>query len=105
MQAVVWTGGLDFELREVAEPTPQAGQVVVEVMAAAVCGSDFHYADFESTPPIIPGHEVAGVIVETTPGVDGVAPGDRVTLDPVQRCGDCYACTGCGPGKEHSVCV
>jgi threonine dehydrogenase-like Zn-dependent dehydrogenase len=93
MKAVFWTGGQTFELREAPEPAPGPGQVVVEVKAAAICGTDFHYADFQSAPPIIPGHEVAGVIVEKAPGVKNLDVGQAVVLDPVQRCGACYACT------------
>ncbi len=98
MKAVVWSGGQTFQLEDVPDPTPDAGQVVVKVQAAAICGTDLHYADFESTPPIIPGHEVAGIIVEKAADVEGLSIGDAVALDPVQRCGDCYACSG---GFEH----
>jgi threonine dehydrogenase-like Zn-dependent dehydrogenase len=93
MKAVVWTGGEDFETWDVPEPTPRPEQVVVKVEAAAVCGTDFHYADFKSNPPIIPGHEVVGVIVEKNSEVNNLAIGQAVALDPVQRCGICYACT------------
>jgi threonine dehydrogenase-like Zn-dependent dehydrogenase len=93
MKAVVWTGGQSFELRDVPQPTPRAGQVVVKVKAAAICNTDFHYADFKSTPPIIPGHEVAGVIAAKSVEVSSLDIGQAVTLDPVQRCGNCYACT------------
>ena len=92
MKAVLWTGGETFELQDVPEPIPKPGQVVVEVRAAAICGTDFHYADFKSTPPIIPGHEVAGVIVDKCADTSGLPIGEAVALNPVQRCGDCYAC-------------
>ncbi|HBO45896.1 MAG TPA: alcohol dehydrogenase, partial [Planctomycetaceae bacterium] len=93
MRAVVWTGERDFEIQDVPTPALGEGQVLVEVRAAAICNTDFHYADFQSRPPIIPGHEVAGVIVDKTPEVQGLSVGDRVALDPVQRCGKCYPCS------------
>jgi threonine dehydrogenase-like Zn-dependent dehydrogenase len=84
MKAVMWTEGETFELRDVPEPIPQPGQVVVKVHAAAICGTDFHYADFKSTPPIIPGHEVAGVIVEKSADAGGLSIGESVAINPVQ---------------------
>ncbi|MBN2209894.1 MAG: alcohol dehydrogenase catalytic domain-containing protein, partial [Sedimentisphaerales bacterium] len=93
MKAVVWTGANNFEVQDAPEPTPSKGQVVVKVEAAAICGTDFHYADFQSRPPIIPGHEVAGIVVEKDAKVTTLNIGDAVALDPVQRCGICYACT------------
>lgn len=93
MKAVVWTGENVFELQDVPEPKPDPGQIVVKVEAASICNTDFHYADFQSQPPIIPGHEVAGTIAEMAPDVTGWSIGDPVVLDPVQRCGRCYACT------------
>ena len=96
MKAVIWTGEQNFQVVDAPEPLPAAGQVVVEVHAAAICGTDFHFADFKSTPPIIPGHEVAGIVVEKGAEANGVAIGDAVALDPVQRCGECYACSSDG---------
>ena len=93
MQVIIWTGGDEFELANVDEPRIGAGQIMVKVEAAAICGTDFHYADFGSKPPIIPGHEVAGIVDEIARGVEGFDPGQRVALDPVQRCGTCYSCT------------
>jgi threonine dehydrogenase-like Zn-dependent dehydrogenase len=87
-----------MRLETVADPRPAAGQVLVRVEATAVCGSDLHLAEFSLAPPVIPGHEAAGTVVECAPEVRGLIPGDRVALDPVQRCGTCAACTG---GYEH----
>ena len=101
MKALVWKGGHTFTLDEVAEPKPAAGQVVIKVASAAICGSDFHLADFGAQPPLIPGHEVAGTVAEVGPGVNGLRVGDRVALDPVQRCGSCWACRN---GVEH-LCI
>lgn len=94
MKAVVWHGGTDYRLEDVPEPTPQPRQVIVKVEAAGVCGSDFHYHDWQCRPPIIPGHEAAGVVVELGSEVDDLPVGTAVALDPVQRCGDCACCRG-----------
>jgi threonine dehydrogenase-like Zn-dependent dehydrogenase len=98
MNAVVWHGGREMRLETVPDPKPGRGQVLVKVEATAVCGSDLHLVEFGATPPVIPGHEAAGTVVECAPGVEGLAPGDRVALDPVQRCGTCRPCTS---GIEH----
>jgi L-iditol 2-dehydrogenase len=78
-------------------PEPQAGpgQVVIEVKAAGICGTDLHiyHDEFPTEPPVIMGHEVAGVVVETGPGVTGWRPGDRVTSETYfSVCGRCQFC-------------
>lgn len=92
MRALVWHGGHDFRVEDVAAPKPGHGQVIVRVEAAAVCGSDFHLDNFGCIPPLIPGHEVAGVVSSVGEGVTDLSVGTRVALDPVQRCGACWPC-------------
>jgi len=70
----------------------------VRVEAAAVCGSDLHLQDFGAPPPVIPGHEASGGVVELGKDVAGIEPGDRVVMDPVQVCGRCWSCRN---GIEH----
>ena len=96
MKAVVWHGDERFSVEDVPQPVARYGQVIVQVEAAAVCGSDYHLADFGATPPLIPGHEAAGTVVSVADGATGVRVGQRVALDPVQRCGECWCC-------RHSV--
>lgn len=98
MRALVWQGGKRFVVEQVPAPVAEPGRIVVKVEASAICGSDFHLDDFGAKPPLIPGHEVAGIVHETGEGVRNVKAGDRVALDPVQKCGRCYACTH---GIEH----
>ena len=98
MKAVVWTGNDQFELQQVQEPAFGPSQVLVKVKATSICTTDFHYANFNCTPPIIPGHEVAGVVTAVGKDVNKIQIGMRVTLDPVQRCGQCSSCQG---GYEH----
>lgn len=93
MQALVWCGGQEFSIQSIPEPRAERGHVVVKVTAAAVCGSDFHLADFKEKAPLVPGHEVCGIVETCGTDVCGLAPGDRVALNPVQCCNVCWCCT------------
>jgi 2-desacetyl-2-hydroxyethyl bacteriochlorophyllide A dehydrogenase len=77
------------------DPTPKPREVIVEVAAVGICGTDIHIVDgeFEPTPyPIIPGHEFAGTVVSVGRDVTEVAEGDRVAVDPSLFCGECHFC-------------
>jgi threonine dehydrogenase-like Zn-dependent dehydrogenase len=98
MKAVVWQGGKRFALEETEMPRPGARALLVHVDVTLVCGSDLHLDDWDTEPPVIPGHEASGTVVEVGAEAlraDGSKPvaGERVALDPVQVCGSCYACT------------
>lgn len=85
----------NVELREVPTPAAGPGQVVIEVAAAGICGTDVHiYLDeFATAPPVTIGHEFAGQIVEVGPEVKGWAAGDRVTSETYfYTCGRCIQC-------------
>jgi L-iditol 2-dehydrogenase len=87
----------NVELRDVEEPTPGPHQVKVEVKAAGVCGSDIHiYHDdikLLVRPPVVMGHEFAGVIAELGEGVQGLHVGDRITCETAAYvCGECLQC-------------
>ncbi|OWU85698.1 hypothetical protein ATO6_01880 [Oceanicola sp. 22II-s10i] len=87
-------------LEEVPEPSaPQGTDVIVEVEAAGICGSDLHVDDwtpgYEFMVPLLPltlGHEFAGRIVAVGPDVEHVKVGDRVTVMPSAPCNACPAC-------------
>ncbi|MBL8774942.1 MAG: zinc-dependent alcohol dehydrogenase family protein [Acidimicrobiales bacterium] len=83
------------EVRTVAEPaTPEEG-VVVQVLATGLCRSDWHgWAghDDDVTFPHVPGHELAGVVVDAGPEVRNWKAGDRVTVPFVCGCGRCEYC-------------
>jgi 2-desacetyl-2-hydroxyethyl bacteriochlorophyllide A dehydrogenase len=98
MKAIEWRGGQEYAVVIVPDPRPGPGQVLARIAVTAVCGSDLHLADFGIAPPVIPGHEASGTVVERGEGVHDLSPGDRVALDPVQPCGDCHACAR---GIEH----
>ncbi len=81
--------------KEVPEPETGEGDVLIEVKACGICGSDVHGMDGSSgrrIPPIIMGHEAAGVIVEIGSRVEGWEKGDRVTFDSTIYCGRCWHC-------------
>ncbi|HEX6198481.1 MAG TPA: zinc-dependent alcohol dehydrogenase family protein [Jiangellaceae bacterium] len=95
MRAVLIERPGKVAVTSVADPTPGDRQVVVEVAAVGICGTDLHIfdGDFEPTPyPIIPGHEFAGTVVAVGPGVTEIAEGDRVAVDPSLFCGECHYC-------------
>ena len=72
-----------MEVRDVAEPSPPPGHVLIAVRAAGICGTDIHiYRDeFRSRPPVVMGHEVAGEVAAVGEGVERVRAGDRVTTE------------------------
>jgi D-arabinose 1-dehydrogenase-like Zn-dependent alcohol dehydrogenase len=83
------------EVREVAQPTVPAGGVVVRVMATGMCRSDWHAwagHDEEIVFPHVPGHELAGMVVEVGAEVRHWQVGDRVTVPFVCGCGRCEWC-------------
>lgn len=85
----------------VEEREPDAvgpGQVRISIAAGGICGSDLHYyhaggfGTVRIREPMILGHEVAGVVAEVGPGVEGLAAGTRVAVDPSRPCGRCRYC-------------
>jgi threonine dehydrogenase-like Zn-dependent dehydrogenase len=84
-----------FVVEEVPDPSPGPGEVLVEVHACGICGSDVHGMDGSTgrrIPPVIMGHEAAGEIVALGPQAAGWAVGDRVTFDSTVYCGTCWHC-------------
>jgi L-idonate 5-dehydrogenase len=88
----------DLRVEERKTPEPRTGEVLIELGAGGICGSDLHYyhdggvADFRLREPMILGHEVAGEIVAVGPGVNALKAGDRVAVNPAYYCGVCYQC-------------
>jgi L-iditol 2-dehydrogenase len=99
VRALVKYGRQDgnVEIREVPEPTIGPDQVLLEVKAAGVCGSDLHmWREQQSWAvklPLVLGHEFAGVVVEVGANVSNFAPGDRVACETAaQICNQCVYC-------------
>ncbi len=106
MRAFVITAPKTGEVVDVAEPSPDPGQVIVEVERVGVCGTDSEffsgamaYLDSgDAEYPIRIGHEWCGVVVEVGEGVDPTWRGRRVTGDTMLGCGSCRRCLA---GKQH----
>jgi L-iditol 2-dehydrogenase len=80
---------------DVPDPTIADHEVLVRVHACGICGSDVHGMDGSTgrrRPPVIMGHEAAGVITEVGKGVKDWRNGDRVTFDSTISCGECWYC-------------
>jgi threonine dehydrogenase-like Zn-dependent dehydrogenase len=96
MRAGVLYDERKIEVREVEDPTPRAGEVIVESSFGGICGTDVHIyrGEFRGRVryPAIQGHEFGGVIAEIGPGVTGWSRGDRVAVDPILPCHACPAC-------------
>ncbi|MFD9337115.1 zinc-dependent alcohol dehydrogenase family protein [Streptomyces sp. NPDC060028] len=105
MRAVVFERyGERAEVREVPEPRPGPGGVVVRVEATGLCRSDWHGwmgHDPDIVLPHVPGHELAGVVEAVGSGVVNWRPGDRVTVPFVCACGTCADCAA----GQHQVCA
>jgi alcohol dehydrogenase len=104
MRAVVFEEfGKPAGVREVPDPAPAPGGVVVRVEATGLCRSDWHGwtgHDPDIVLPHVPGHELAGVIEAVGNGVTNWRPGDRVTAPFVCACGSCAECAA----GDHQVC-
>src|SRR6202142_4500302 len=95
MKALVLQEYKKFAGEELPVPTAQPGEVLVRVKACGICGSDVHGMDGSTgrrIPPVVMGHEAAGVIVRAGRDVREWAAGDRVTFDSTVSCGSCYFC-------------
>ena len=95
MKALLLTEYNKLSVTDVPRPTVEPHQVLVAVRACGICGSDIHGYDGSTgrrVPPLIMGHEAAGVIVETGSEVRSLHSGDRVTIDSMVSCGTCYYC-------------
>ena len=100
MKALVKTGpGAGADLIEMDTPRPKPGEVLIEVKAGAICGTDVHFYHWDSAAsnftvkfPLILGHEYAGDVIEIGKGVEGVSVGDRVSVETHIPCGSCYQC-------------
>jgi len=103
MKAAVFHGPhRPLEIAEVPDPRPARGEVLVRVAGCGLCHTDLHYIDHGvktfKLPPLILGHEAAGVVAELGPGVTGRAVGDRVLIPSVLGCGQCDYCR---QGREN----
>lgn len=95
MKALIYEGAQTLTLREVPDPVPEPGELLIKVGAVGICGSDMHAYlghDPRRPAPLILGHEAAGTILS------GPRAGARVTINPLVTCGSCNACR---TGREN----
>ncbi|MDQ1485397.1 MAG: hypothetical protein QOJ62_1090 [Actinomycetota bacterium] len=94
MRAVVIKAPHEVEVTTVDDPTPGPRDVIVDVAACGICGTDLHILEGEFAPtlPVIPGHEFAGTVVAIGSDVRELAVGARVAVDPSLYCNECHYC-------------
>src|SRR5438445_997979 len=95
MNALLLSQYKHLEMATLQVTVPEAFDVLVQVAACGICGSDVHGYDGTSgrrIPPIVMGHEAAGVAAAVGAEVRGFAVGDRVTFDSTVYCGVCDFC-------------
>ncbi len=95
MKALLLTEYMHLELTDVEVPSIGAQDVLIRVRSCGICGSDVHGIDGSTgrrIPPLVMGHEAAGVITEVGSEVAEWKPGDRVTFDSTVSCGECAFC-------------
>ena len=98
MKAAVYYPGMGIQIDERPIPVPGSDQLLVNVRAAGICGSDIHYyrdghiGDWWIKQPHVLGHEFAGTIASIGAEVSGFALGDPVVIEPIIPCELCFAC-------------
>lgn len=106
MKAARWHNKKDIRVEKVEEPVIESGKVKIKIAWAGICGSDLH--EYAAGPILIPadephpltkekaplilGHEFSGEVTEIGENVEKIKVGDRVTVEPIWRCGECAAC-------------
>jgi L-iditol 2-dehydrogenase len=95
MKALLLTEYMHLELTDLAQPSVGPEDVLIRVRSCGICGSDVHGLDGSTgrrIPPLVMGHEAAGVIAEVGRDVPDWKAGDRVTFDSTISCGECDFC-------------
>jgi threonine dehydrogenase-like Zn-dependent dehydrogenase len=94
VQALVWEGPRSLRIGDVADPVPAPGEVVIEPVAG-ICGSEVEgYLGRQPNrvPPLVMGHELAGVVQAAGPETDPAWAGVLVAVNPIVSCGRCSQC-------------
>ena len=95
MKALLLSEYNKLDMADLTTPSPGPDELLIQVAACGICGSDVHGFDGSTgrrIPPIVMGHEAAGTVVEVGQAVSGYSPGDRVTFDSTVFCGVCSFC-------------
>ncbi len=95
MKALLLTEYKHLEVAEIPVPDIGANDLLIRVQACGICGSDIHGWDGSSgrrIPPLVMGHEAAGIVAAVGSNVSDFSEGDRVTFDSMLSCGSCWFC-------------
>lgn len=93
MRSAICRRAGELVLGRAALPEVGPGEVRIRIRSCGICGSDLHWYQGHAPPPAVcPGHEIAGAIEATGPGVEGLTPGDRVVVEGLRSCGLCEHC-------------
>jgi D-arabinitol dehydrogenase (NADP+) len=94
MKAIVYDAPRKFEYRDIPVPKIEPDEILLQVHACGVCGTDLHVHEGEFGPrfPLTPGHEFSGEIVELGSAVTGLKKGQRATASTTMACGKCFYC-------------
>lgn len=102
MKAISYYGIQNIRCEDKPVPQCGAGQVLIRIAYAGICGSDLHIYNkgmFIQNIPEIMGHEFSGTVAGTGAGVTSFKVGDKVTANPMVTCGECVACRTGFPGS------
>ena len=99
MRAGVFDGEY-ITLEDIEKPKPRGEEILIEVRACGICGTDVHIlkGEFPASEPVVLGHELAGEVVSKGNEVNGIDIGDKVSVNPNISCGKC---TYCRSGKPN----
>lgn len=94
MRAAVLGQTAELSIRDLPDPVPEPGEVVITMTLAGVCGTDYslYQGKFDVPLPVVPGHEGIGIVKEIGPGVSNVNVGQRVVIQPNFACWECDLC-------------
>jgi len=94
MRAVVYDAPRSYAVTDIPTPEAAVGEVRIRVDQVGLCGTDLHIheGDFNAVFPLIPGHELVGVVDQLGDGVTGLELGEQVSVNPNVHCGACQYC-------------
>jgi len=94
MKAVLYDGPRSYAVTDIPTPEVGPGEVRIRVGQVGVCGTDLHIhnGDFNAVFPLIPGHELVGVVDALGEGIERFAAGEQVSVNPNIFCGSCDYC-------------
>lgn len=101
MKSYILQSPQKIEMKNLEEKEPEDNEVMIKTMACGICGTDYHLfngKDLAAKYPVVPGHELSGIVVKTGKNVKYFKNGDHVAVNPNMTCGYCEPCKS---GKEN----